>query len=156
MARFNFRLQKVLEARISFEDQAKRELGEAQRKLREERRNLEDFIRNADDFRSEMAERRRQGSTVQRFRDDLQQDWMNKRRISDQRHRLKKAEEWMEKKRQNLIQAMKERKVMEKLREKHLLQFKKAVRREELKFSDEVAGVRAAQQTDKYVGVNNG
>jgi len=152
MARFQVRLQKVLEARISLEDQAKREFGDAQRKLHEEKLVLEDLFAVTDSFRIEMAVRRREGSTVRQFRDDLQQDWMNKRRISDQKHRIKKSEEMVEKKRQKLVQAMKDRKVMEKLREKHYDEFVKDVRLEEMKFADDIAGIHAAHSEENIVG----
>ena len=152
MPRFQFRLQKVLEARVSFEDQAKREFGDAQRKLHEDKLALEDLVAITESFRVEMTTRRREGSTVRQFRDDLQQDWMNKRRIGDQRHRIKKSEELVEKKRQKLVQAMKDRKVMEKLREKHYEQFIKDVRKEEIKFADDIAGIRAAHSEENIVG----
>ncbi len=145
MAKFRFKLQKVLDARISFERQAQRELGNALRQLAENEAELASLIRNAEDFKKEMAERRQRGSTVMQFRDDINRDWNNRRNISDQRYRVKKAGEEVEKRRIRLIKMMKDRKIMEKLRENQLLEFKKQQQREELKFADDIAGINAAK-----------
>ncbi len=148
MARFRFKLQKVLEARQTFEKQAKREFGEAQLKLREEQESLENFINDAREFKKDMVVRRRGGAIVKQFQDDIQRDWTNKRKIRDQRHRVKKAEDFAEEKRLKLVEAMRDRKVMEKLREKYLAVFIKEVRKNDMKFADDIAGIRNIRKND--------
>ena len=148
MAHFRFKLQKVLEARQSFEDQAKREFGEAQIKLREEQDRFKKVIHEAQEFKNDMAVRRRKGATVRQFQDDIQRDWINRRKIRDQRHHVKNAEDSAAKKRLKLVEAMRDRKVMEKLREKYLADFKKEVRKNEMKFADDIAGIRNLRRSD--------
>lgn len=143
MPRFNFKLQKVLEARLSFEELAKREFGEAQRELVRQKHTLNILITTSETFIIEMTERRKKGAPVMIFKADIERDWSNKRNIREQRVRVKKAEDFLEKKRLKLVQAMKERKVMERLREKHLQDFKHNLLKEEIKFSDDIAGIRA-------------
>jgi flagellar FliJ protein len=143
MPQFHFKLQKVLEAKRSFEDNAKREFGAAQRELMKQEEILRNNIDTRECFLDEMSERRAKGDTVRQFRDDVSQEWGLKRTIREQRFRVGKAEKEKEKKREKLIQKMKDRKIMEKLRERKFEDFKELIETEEHKFSDEVGGRRA-------------
>lgn len=148
MALFRFKLQKVLEARKSFEDNAKREFGEAKRVLTQLAGALEDLIDQRERFLIEMAEHRQRGATVMQFQDDIQREWQFRMDIRQQKHRVRKAQEELENRRKKLVQAMIDRKIMVKLRERHLREFKENMRKEELRFSDEVAG-RSSHFADK-------
>ncbi|NQS98242.1 MAG: flagellar export protein FliJ [candidate division Zixibacteria bacterium] len=148
MARFRFKLQKVLDVRRSFEDNAKREFGEAKRVLAQLTGALEDLIDQRECLLIEMTEHRKQGAIVMQFQDDIQREWQFRMDIRQQKHRIRKAQEELENKRKKLVQAMKDRKIMEKLRERNLQEFMESVRKEELRFSDEIAG-RSSHFADK-------
>lgn len=152
MAVFRFKLQKVLDVKLSFEELAKRDFGQAQRQLIAERNQMAEFVEAAAEFKLEMAERRKRGSTVREFQNDINRDWTNRRNIRDQRFKVSKAEGVLENKRQELIQAIKDRKIMEKLREKHFRQFQEEVKKEEMKFADEIAGRRSFFTSDMISG----
>ena len=152
MAVFRFKLQKVLEAKTSFEELAKRDFADAQRQLTEEKNELQNLIKITADFKLEMAERRRKGSSVMNFQNDLSRDWTNRRNITSQRFKVSRSERLLAEKREKLVQAMKDRKIMEKLREKHLREFKERTSKEELKFSDEIAGRRSFFASDMLSG----
>ncbi len=143
MARFRFRLQKVLEARRAFEDNAKRELGSAQRELTRQRRIRDNLITERRDFLVEMSERRKHRLPAQLYVEDIQYEWQLRLRIREQRNEVKKAERTVEQKREALVKAMKERKMMEKLRERHWERFKEKVKAEEFAFADEISGRNA-------------
>jgi len=152
MAVFRFKLQKVLDAKTSFEERAKREFADAQRQLTEENNELANLVKLTADFKLEMAVRRRKGSIVMNFQNDLSRDWTNRRNITSQRFKVSKAERLLEEQRQKLVQAMKERKIMEKLKEKRFREFKEQASKEEMKFSDEIAGQRSYFASDLLSG----
>ena len=143
MARFHFRLQKVLDARRAFEDNAKREFGAVQRETARLREIRDSLIKQRMSFLVEMGERRKQKLPVQLFVKDIQYEWLMRQKIKERKEAVKKAEMKMGKKREELVLAMKKRKIMEKLRERRWEEFVDENKAEELKFADEIAGRNA-------------
>jgi flagellar FliJ protein len=62
-----------------------------------------------------------------------------------------KAHKELEKKRKKLTEAMKERKIMEKLREKKYQYFQDEVKTEEFNFADDIAGRKAFFGKDSLI-----
>lgn len=143
MPRFHFKLQKVLEARQSFEDLAKREFGDALRELYRQESMRDELLKEREELLLEMGNRRSLKSTAESFARDIQYEWNLHQRIKAQSRRVEEARGELEKKRKKLIEAVKDRKIMEKLREKRWEEFRKKMNIEEFKFADEIAGRRA-------------
>ena len=150
MPQFRFKLQKVLEARQTFEDIAKREFAKARTELTKQMEILEDLLNQRENFLLVMSERRKRKSTVKEFQNDLQHEWQFRMHIRDQRHVITKAREELEKKRQKLIQAVKEKRILEILRDKQKRKFIENLKKQEIKFADDIAG-RNAHLSEKFI-----
>jgi flagellar FliJ protein len=117
MARFNFRLQQFLSIKEQIENQKEIEYGQALRKLEEEKQRLILLCQykesQIESFRQSLAnvidtkEGRRYNNTIERL----------KQRIKEQAQRVAAAEDFAEKKRLELVEAMKERKALESVKE---------------------------------------
>jgi len=117
MARFQFRLQQYLGVKEQLEEQKELEYAHALRKVEEEKQTLMNMRRereqNIENMRRSLAqavspfEIRRYNNTIERL----------KHHITIQIERLKAAEVFAEKKRLELVQAMKDRKALEIVKE---------------------------------------
>ena len=152
MARFQFKLQKVLETRLTFEDLAKRRFGEAVREVRKQEEIRDDLIRQRENHLNDMADRRKLPSTVVQFSQDIQYEWMLKMKIRRQNDVVTKVKQKMEKRRRELVEAIKERKIMENLRQKQFDEFRKLQKKDDIKFADEIAGRKAHFETSPITG----
>lgn len=141
MRRFEFSLQKVLDYRQRREEQAIRAFAEAQVQLMHEQAVLHHLLIE----REECLRRshRRQRLTVDLL--DVEQTYLSalEKRIEVQRERVAEAEKVLEEKREALIEAQRERKALERLREKHYEQWRQQLLRAEQKALDDLATVRA-------------
>ena len=142
MAKFNFRFASNLRVKERLEEQKKLEYGKALAALENERQKK----------RILLTERE---NTINSFRESVQKDitpydlqmhnnylGVLKERIIKQDAAIIKAEEFAEKKRLELVEAMKERKIMEKLKEKDFEEFKIAEQLKEQKIQDEIVSYR--------------
>jgi flagellar FliJ protein len=141
MRRFVFSLQKVLEYRQRLEEQAIRAFAEAQAQLMHEQAVLHKLLIE----REECLRRshRRQHLSVELLA--VEQTYLSalEERIEQQRQRVAEAEKVLEEKRQALIGAQRERKTLERLREKQYEEWRQEWLRTEQKALDELANVRA-------------
>ncbi|MCS6831648.1 MAG: flagellar export protein FliJ [Armatimonadota bacterium] len=141
MRRFEFSLQKVLDYRQRVEEQAIRAFAEAQAHLIRERAMLHQLLIE----REECLRRsqRRQQLAIELL--DIEQTYLSalEGRIEAQRERVAQAEKVLQKKREALIEAQRERKVLERLREKHYEQWRQEMLHSEQKSLDDLATVRA-------------
>jgi len=141
MRRFVFSLQKVLEYRQRLEEQAIRAFAEAQAQLMHEQAVLHKLLIE----REECLRRshRRQHLSVELLA--VEQTYLSalEDRIEQQRQRVAEAEKVLEEKRQALIEAQRERKTLERLREKQYEEWRQEWLRTEQKALDELANVRA-------------
>jgi len=141
MRRFVFSLQKVLEYRQRLEEQAIRAFAEAQAQLMHEQAVLHKLLIG----REECLRRshHRQHLSVELLA--VEQTYLSalEERIEQQRQRVAEAEKVLEEKRQALIGAQRERKTLERLREKQYEEWRQEWLRTEQKALDELANVRA-------------
>ncbi len=141
MRRFVFSLQKVLEYRQRLEEQAIRAFAEAQAQLTHEQAVLHKLLIE----REECLRRshRRQHLSVELLA--VEQTYLSalEERIEQQRQRVAEAEKVLEEKRQALIEAQRERKTLERLREKQYEEWRQEWLRTEQKALDDLAAVRA-------------
>ncbi|MGC8782900.1 MAG: flagellar export protein FliJ [Armatimonadota bacterium] len=143
MRRFEFSLQKVLDYRQRREEQAVRAFTQAQAQLLHEQAVLHKLVVE----REECLRRshRQQRLTVELL--DVEQTYLSalEERIEAQRERVAEAEKVLEEKRQALTQAQRERKALERLREKHYEQWRQEILRIEQKALDELATARSVR-----------
>lgn len=146
---FQFRLQKVLEYRVHLEDTLRTELAE----LRRERAML---VERREQLETEVAERV-QRLTAGEF-DVLQvkmtTHYVNRLEglIQHTRQRIAEMDEAIEEKRQALVEASRNRKVMEKLKETAYEEYRAEELRTEQLFLDELATAtfnRGTARTDR-------
>lgn len=142
MPRFQFRLQQYLGIKEQLETQKELEYAKALRLVEEEKQKLADFIRRRDEsverLRSQVAqiispfEIRRLNNNIERL----------KQQIIQQRERVAAAEEFAEQKRQELVQAMKERKALETVRDNAREEFLKEADLAQRKEVDELVSFK--------------
>ncbi|NLM74107.1 MAG: flagellar export protein FliJ [Clostridiaceae bacterium] len=144
MAKFKFRLQTYLNLKIQLEKDARNELGLATIKLQQEKEKLKNIVDCIDLY----TDKFRKACTGQ-----IQPAKINeiKTYLEHLDHRkqiqllnVKKAQENVDKKREKLIEIMKEKKVLEKLREHKFEEYKKEEERSEQQRVDELVSYKGA------------
>lgn len=146
MPRFQFRLQQYLGVKEQIEEQKELEYARALRQVEEEKAELRRMVQERQDAIDNMrqalqrnispVEIRRYNNTIERL----------KHHILVQEERVKAAEKFAEEKRQELVQAMKDRKALEIVREKALEEFNLEQNLAEQKQVDELVSFK---YTDK-------
>lgn len=142
MRRFEFSLQKVLDYRQRREEQALRAFAEAQAQLAQERAVLESLLHEREACLRRSQRRHRLMMSML----TVEQTYLSalEERIVVQRERVTQAERLLEERRQALLEAQRERKALERLREKQYEQWRQEMLRVEQKALDELATMRAA------------
>jgi len=142
MKKFSFRLESVRRLRSAVEEERKRAFGAAVRLYHREREALRALIEREREARERLAEELASGCSAEvaaAFSEFLRG---NALRIRAQAERTEEARMRMEEERRLLVEASKERKVVDRLRERALERHLYQASREEQGFLDEVAGVR--------------
>lgn len=146
MARFDFRLQKLLSVKEQLENQKEIEYAQALRVVAEEKQRLAEFMgarqKNVEDLRTavsstiETIEVIRLNNTIERL----------KQMIALQKERLRAAEVMAEEKRLELVEAMKERKALEIVKENAYEEFKRVQDIKERKITDELTSYKYSEK----------
>lgn len=150
MKTFRFRLQKVMEVKEDFEKKRMAELADAKKLLRIERDKLEDLKNKTAACQDRIKEKHKK-KNVNPTEMELYYRYLDKLRhqIEIQFRRVCEASDEMERRRQVLLCASKERKVLEKLRERKYSAFREEMTKKEQDFIDELA-------TTSYVRAQHG
>lgn len=142
MAKFIFKLESILSIKMKLEDQAKAEYGLEVMKLREEEHKLSLLERRKNGFEQQLFEALNDTLVVliiKRLEDSVENLKYN---IKIQISVIKRQEERVAKAREKLDNAMKERKIYEKLKEKAFEEFKAEVNAQEQKEIDQLVSFR--------------
>lgn len=117
MAVYKFRLQKLLNYKVSVEEEKKNELNKASKRLEEEKNRLFSIKRKLNEMNSTFHEKTSQGMTVNELK--LLANYIDyyKRSIKEQKVKIKMAEDYLSICRGELIKATQEKKMVEKLKE---------------------------------------
>ncbi|MCL2223873.1 MAG: flagellar export protein FliJ [Defluviitaleaceae bacterium] len=144
MPRFQFRLQQYLGVKEQIESQKELEYGRAIQLVEEEKQKLVEFRQRKDAAVEELRvlvtkaispfEIRRYNNNIERL----------KHQIVAQEERVKAAEAFAEQKRQELVQAMKERKALETVKENAREEFQLEANLAEQKVVDELVSFKYA------------
>jgi flagellar FliJ protein len=139
---YRFKLQALLNHRRHQEEVCQKELAEAQRDLSDAKEKLKSIKKDKRDNIQKLQARqseRHNTSKILIFINYIRQLSIN---IDTQLRHVRHASQNVTEKRDNLIAIMKERKTLEKLKEKEWLEYQRNMMQAERKFNDEVAATR--------------
>ncbi|MGW8186588.1 MAG: flagellar export protein FliJ [Desulfobacterales bacterium] len=145
MAGFSLRLETVLQHRRRIEEDCQRRLAAALTDLTIEKRGLAGIENSRDEGREEFHQKLKNNMTAsemllyQKYFDQLAFD------IADQKRKVAAAAQLFEKRRTELVAALKKRKVLDKLKEKQMTAAVKKELKQEQDFMNEMAVARYAR-----------
>jgi len=138
MSKFNFKLQSVLDLKIQMEDNKKNEFGSAVKKLENEKKLLENIKLEKEENINAFSNELKNKAKVWTLRQINGYISLLEQKIEVQKENVNKASVIVDKKREELLEAVKERKIMDKLRDKEYDLFLKEQLKEEQKIIDEI------------------
>ncbi|MCR4761917.1 MAG: flagellar export protein FliJ [Lachnospiraceae bacterium] len=147
MARFRYRMQNILNIKERQEEMQRNALAAARLKLREEEEKLSGLMSRRADYREEGRAMRVKALSVLDIMANNHAVSTMDEMIASQRSHVARAEKNVEIERQRLTEAMQERKMHEKLREKAFEKFLKEERALEAKTNDERSSFIYGQKT---------
>ena len=140
MKQFEFRLQKVMETTRAREELQKKELAMALAELDRNETQLEQMLDHLEQEVEQFAGRRKKGSMkvstlVQyaSYTDNLLSE------IDRQRRDIEKLARLADEQRDKLIEITRDKKILEKLKEKRFAEYRRKLRQVEQKFMDEIS-----------------
>jgi flagellar FliJ protein len=142
---FKFSLETVLRHRKRLEDEAQRAFSEARQKLEDAKRHLEFLYSQVDRSREEIASLQNSGE-AHSVSSILEREAFIRGqalRIKNHREAMRSLQQDLEEKQEALVLALRERKTLEKLKEKKKREYDMEVARKEALFLDEIATMRA-------------
>jgi flagellar FliJ protein len=141
MAKFKFQLQTLLNIRNQQEENLKNELGKAVQRLEKEKAELHRLNFSKDRLIMEFNEKSRK-TTVERLKEYNAYISVLSEKIKYQKENVNSASKNVDKVREELIKAVKDRKILDKLKEKKYDEYLIEENREELKSTDETASYK--------------
>lgn len=135
MERFDFKLQKVLDYRISIEDEKKEEYVEAQKNVLKEE-NLLTYFQNQKRKAMESVSELKTCPELQAY--SRYNEFMDKKILS-QKDAIIRAKTIFEEKKEELLKSISDRKVLEKLKERAKEEYDFESLRKEQKFIDDLS-----------------
>ena len=142
MAKFTFNMQGLLNIKEKLEEQCKTEYGKALNKLEEEKNILLNFEnkkqQNIISFRESISKGVKPGyiDSINKYTSLID------KKIEDQKVIVNKAKDFVEEKRLALLEAMKQRKVLEALKEKEKENYFKEELKKKKKMIDEIVSYK--------------
>lgn len=152
MAGFNFKLQTLLKVKTQMEDNLKNELGKAVHKLEEEKAKLRrlEFDKNRNIMEFNEKSRKTTVNNLIKFNNYISFLTV---KILDQKENINLASRNVDKIREELIIIVKEREILDKLKEKKYEVFQKEQLRDEQRLNDEIVSFK---QIHRNTGEGNG
>ncbi len=138
MARFQFPLENILNVKKKLEKQAKNEFGQANARLFREQEKLEAVILRSGEARQKLKAALSETLSVTEIRRREEAVEILKFYVLQQQLAVKRREKEVEIAREKLNEAMKERKIYEKLKEKAFDEFMREENRKEQRAVDEL------------------
>jgi flagellar FliJ protein len=146
---YKFSLQSLLNHRKHIEENLEKELGRIKREVNNEKRRLENIIKKKIKCREELKKMQGDGKKVNEiilcfnYLDKLSKD------IDKRKGRLKDVEKKYDLKRSELMEAMKKRKTLDRLKEKEMKAFEYSKMKVEQNIMNEVAANRFINKTSE-------
>ncbi len=151
MAKFIFKMESILSIKYKLEDQAKAEYGMELTKLREEELKLEVLEAKKEAYQDALTDAVQDRLVLREIKNLEDCVEHKKYEINIQKFVIQKQQQRVDRAREKLDEAMKERKTFEKLKEKAFEQFKLEIEAQERKEIDELVSFRfrrAAESED--------
>ena len=146
MAKFQYRMQSILNIKLKMEEQAKMQFAQAQARLNEEEAKLQNLIDRKDCYQAELKDVLQTKLDLLKI-EELQNAVMRMEEfIAMQKREVDKAVAAMEKERKKLTEVMMERKSHEKLKENAFEQFLQELNSAEGKEVDELTSYTYGQK----------
>lgn len=146
MAKFQYRMQSILNIKLKMEEQAKMQFAQAQAKLNEEEARLHSLVIRKEQYEGELKETLQKKLDLLKI-EELQNAVMRMEEyIVEQKKEVDKAARQVEKERKKLTEAMIERKSHEKLKENAFEQFMQELNSAEGKEVDELTSYTYGQK----------
>jgi flagellar FliJ protein len=142
MAKFRFRLQPLLNIKIQLEDSAKNELGKAVHRLEEEKGKARTLVLNREKYISEFQEKTSSFIRIDELKGYSLYISKLAKNIELQNKNVKEASDNVDKYREDLIKIVKERKILEKLKEKKYNEYLSELGKDEQKRMDEIVSYK--------------
>ncbi|HOV27377.1 MAG TPA: flagellar export protein FliJ [Pseudobacteroides sp.] len=142
MVKFKFRLQPLLNIKKQLEDSAKNELGKAVQKLEQEKEKGRVLLRHREKYINSLREKTSSVARVEELRNYTMYISSLAKKVEDQNKNIKEANDVVDKYREELIKIVKERKMLEKLREKKLNEYLIEMSKDEQKRMDEIVSYK--------------
>jgi flagellar FliJ protein len=139
---YKFSLGPVLNHRKFLEENLQKQFASLEGILLVEKKKLADFKRAKKEFSEELQDKTQKSITISESQLYVTFIEQLTRRMNKQKEKVLNAEKDVEKKRVELIDAMKNRKALEKLKEKGFEKYKLDMMRKEQNFMNEMASVR--------------
>ena len=150
MSRFRFRLEPVLQMRQRLEDQAQQALARAERQLQEAERRLSEADGTLRDAYVSAGQAERDGADVVRL--TWHRNWIVAKTRNVEAGRLE-VQERLEARDLRLVQAQearKQRRVLERFKDRARQAFDADIARREMQAIDELATIRAARRSGDF------
>ena len=150
--KFTFKLQAALDHRRFIEDNLKRELSEIRRELKSAEELLTQMIDKELSTREQLQCEQAHGLSSDQV--VAYHAYLNRlsTKIESQREEIASISERLIKKQDEVVEAMKNRKILEKLKDKDKARFNADVQRIERNFIDEIAVTQFARKTQNHRG----
>ena len=146
MAKFRYRMQNVLNIKLSMERQAKQQYAEANAKLREEEEKLNVLLRRKFEYEQKARELLKDSLNMREISQNNEAITRMEEFIIQQRRAVQTALKNVEKARQKMTEVMQERKTHERLREKAFDEFLVEEKQHESKEIDELVSYTYGQR----------
>lgn len=138
MAKFIYKMQNILNIKMSLETQAKTAFGEAANRLYEEQSKLDSLFRKSNEYKEQYRQLMKATLNITDIKQCNNAIEITKESIKKQMVSVKVAERNLDLARNKLNEAMKERKTHEKLKDNSFEEFKYELNAEEKKEIDEL------------------
>jgi len=138
MQKFNFRLESVLKLKTQIEDNAKNNLALATRELEKQKYHLKELEEIKEASMDELSSAVNSGIPVYQIRNFNSFFGLMKSKISLQKVNVNNAQNDVDIKREALVKAMQEKKILEKLKEKKHMEYLKEQNKAEQQLIDEL------------------
>ena len=138
MQKFGFRLESVRNLKVQLEDNAKNNLALASRELKKQKEFLTGLRTTREDSISELNSKVDEGVSISQIRAYNNYLTLLKQKITEQRENVNTAQKQVDVRRESLVKAVQERKILDKLREKKYGEFLKEQGKAEQLLIDEL------------------
>ncbi|MCM1189515.1 MAG: flagellar export protein FliJ [bacterium] len=152
MARFRYSMQSILNIKEKIETQAKQEFSAASAALREEEARLQGLLERKEGYEREAASLLSGTLNFRKIEDNRKAILCMDDYIARQKQRILVAQRNLDRARERLTEAMRERKTHEKLKEKAFEQFLADEKRQEGKEVDELTSYTYGQRRKEEAG----